>query len=151
MSYDKLDPSRVLNSTSVSLLDCIFLDGHGDAAFAVRPLFSPLSRVWACYLCSLQTRTGGCVTELLRVDPATRCLFPVAMITWPYVRREQPTIFALDLRRHPPGIIPPWVTCNPSYFVWVLMLDPPQIAPNLCYCSHFAMVPYRHHYRQGRI
>jgi len=87
MSYDKLDPSRVLNSTSVSLLDCIFLDGHGDAAFA--------------------TRTAGCVTELLRVDPATRCLFPVAMITWPYVRGEQPTIFALDLRRHPPGIIPP--------------------------------------------
>lgn len=34
-----LDPSRVLYATSVSLLDCIFLDGHGDAAFAVRHNF----------------------------------------------------------------------------------------------------------------
>jgi hypothetical protein len=94
MSYDKLDPSRVLNAASVSLLDCIFLDGHGDAAFA--------------------TQTGGCVTELSRVDPATRCLFPVAMITWPYIRGQQPTIFALDLRKHSPGVIPPLRQISPA-------------------------------------
>lgn len=31
----KPDPSRVLYAACISLLDCIFIDGHGDASFAV--------------------------------------------------------------------------------------------------------------------
>lgn len=45
----------------------------------------------------------------MRVDPATRSLYAIATISWPEKPNEQPLVTALDLRRYPPGVVPPCV------------------------------------------
>ncbi len=81
--YESEEPSRIVTTTASSLGDAIFTNGYGDPVFA--------------------TQTRGPTTELLRVEPATKALYPVAIISWPDNEFTEPTITALELRKMPDG------------------------------------------------
>ncbi|KAF8342975.1 uncharacterized protein EI90DRAFT_3011393 [Cantharellus anzutake] len=81
--HESKDPSRILSTTTTSLADAIFTNGYGDPVFT--------------------TQTRGRTTELLRVEPATKSLYPVAIISWPEYEGDEPMITALELLKMPDG------------------------------------------------